>query len=146
MTTRLDFVKSRGNAPGTGNIEGASAAGLAIASANFLGFAMIALAGQINGATVPSLREAISHAVRADRDIMLDLGRVTSIDREGVQEFLACERLCQRNQRTLTLVNPSPVVRRVMQALSVHRVPTLYDSPKEASKPLLRSLLTARCA
>lgn len=153
MAARLDFVRGRrarrpilsvGNTRSARNSNLRQPLGLAVASASFPGLAVISAAGNVERATVPALRNVLRTALQAGRHIVLDLGRVTFFDEAGFRECVASRRLCQRNQHTLALVNPSPVVRQMVQILDVNRVLTPFASARDASKALMRGARLGR--
>ena len=78
---------------------------------------VLALRGQLDYASAPDLRAALSAAaIRDPRPprIVLDLGGVTSIDRVGVGTLVVANRICAQIGVDLAISNPSPLIRQLL--------------------------------
>ncbi|MEJ3746990.1 STAS domain-containing protein [Actinomycetes bacterium KLBMP 9797] len=78
---------------------------------------ILALRGEVDYASAPDLRAAISTAAarhpRPPR-IVLDLGGVTSIDHVGVGTLVVGTRICRQIGIDLAVSTPSPLIRRLL--------------------------------
>ncbi|MPY58350.1 STAS domain-containing protein [Streptomyces spongiae] len=78
--------------------------------------ALITLAGEIDLATAPLVREALAECLRDGiRSIDVDLTAVTFCDAGGLNAFLMASRLATDAGRTLRLHHPSQSVARVIE-------------------------------
>lgn len=78
---------------------------------------VLALCGQLDYASAPALRAALSTAVVRDPRpprIVLDLGGVTSIDRIGVGTLVVANRICAQVGVDLAVSNPSRLIRQLL--------------------------------
>jgi anti-sigma B factor antagonist len=78
---------------------------------------ILALRGEVDYASAPDLRAAISTAAARDPRpprIVLDLGGVTSIDHVGVGTLVVGARICRQIGIDLAVLSPSPLIRRLL--------------------------------
>lgn len=92
--------------------------------------------GEIDLATVPILRDALSEAVSRGRHIIVDLSDVTFIDSTGFREFLVHRRVCRENDRLMVLVNPRERVQHVIEMLNFYQMIPVYPSMDAAQTSL----------
>src|SRR6185503_8713358 len=71
--------------------------------------------GELDLATSPILRQALSDA--GDRDVVLDFADVSFCDSSGLAVLLRLARSLAPNGHTVTLLDPTPVVRRVLEVM-----------------------------
>jgi anti-anti-sigma factor len=92
--------------------------------------AMVRVAGKIDMVTVSALREALSFAVDgAVRRVLVDLAAVTFLDVGGVGALAtAADRLRNAGRGQLVVVDPSAVVRRILQLTGVDQQITIRTS------------------
>jgi len=80
------------------------------------------LVGEVDIATAPMLRQALSEALagtQADpQALTIDLTGVTFIDSTGLHELVEAAR-SEHSQRSITLRNPSPQVLRVIDIIGI---------------------------
>ena len=69
---------------------------------------------------------------QSDKRVLVDLGRVTRVDSNGLGALMACYSHAVRRQGMLKLLNPNPQVRRVLRITNIDSVVELYDSEEEA--------------
>jgi anti-sigma B factor antagonist len=92
--------------------------------------ASLALSGDLDLATVDTVRTAVNDALRdvACTGISLDLAEVTFIDSTGLGTLVAIRNLCRDRNITLVLRRPSPATRRLLQLSTLDIVFTVTDS------------------
>ena len=97
---------------------------------------LIRLEGEVDLTTAPLLEEAMQRAIDRGRDIILDLSDLTYIASSCLHVlFNGYERLNGRGKRIL-LAAPSPMVRRILEIVGLHRVFALLPSLEEAWRAL----------
>lgn len=92
------------------------------------------LAGELDLATVPSLREALFDFLPTD-EVHLDLSELTFLDSTGLHALLALAR-SRRGDGSVVLVNPSPAVMRVLEIVDIHRhalIEVQFLEPEQAA-------------
>ena len=81
---------------------------------------MITLAGEIDVATVVTVRESLADAARTTRgDVVLDLERVTFVDSTGIAALLVARQELLDEMRRLHLRRPSPRVTKVLAIMGL---------------------------
>jgi anti-anti-sigma regulatory factor len=84
-----------------------------------------ALSGDIDRATVPSLRaELLAFVMRTNGDVTLNCANLVSIDRDGVRSLLALRDWLRREGRCLHVVNLSDSLTREL------------DTPVSGGRPI----------
>ena len=73
-------------------------------------------AGMIDHANADWFAEYVFAALAefGQLNVQVDLGRIQSIDTAGLRSLLACHRRARAARRRFVIVNPAPVVRRVL--------------------------------
>jgi anti-anti-sigma factor len=86
----------------------------------------VTLAGEIDIATSPAVRQALMAAIEAGRALLaVDMAGVTFIDASGVNALLAAARLATEAGGGLSLLAPSQQVRKIVGILHLDaRLPT----------------------
>lgn len=92
--------------------------------------------GEIDLATVPILRDALTEAVSHGRHVIVDLSDVSFIDSIGFREFLVHRRICRENDRLMVLVNPRERVQRVLDMLNFFQMIPVYSTMDAARTSL----------
>lgn len=93
---------------------------------------VLALRGELDLATVPSLRDHLLEAVRTHQSVVLDLAGLTFLDSTGLGLLVsAVKRLSARNG-TLVVAAPSPTVRRVLEVSGLEAYLRIEASTGEA--------------
>ena len=77
------------------------------------GVAVYQCSGDLDGATAPVLDEAL--AGEGGRDIILDVASLSFCDSSGIAVLTRLARSLSRDGHTVTLREPSPMLRRVME-------------------------------
>jgi anti-sigma B factor antagonist len=80
------------------------------------GVTVLALAGDLDGRSVPEVQDGIGAAVRDGRDIVLDLSGVHYLSSGGLRVMLLLYRQAQCLGRRVVVVGMSEETRRLMQA------------------------------
>jgi len=76
----------------------------------------LAVAGEIDVASVPQVREALDAGCATDAPtVVLDLGAVTFIDSSGIGALIEIHRRLQAQRRQLTISHLNPSVLKVLQ-------------------------------
>jgi anti-sigma B factor antagonist len=75
------------------------------------------LAGEVDLAAAPRVESAIDEALAGEEgvDIMIDLDGVTFLDSTGLRVLVAAHSRCAGEGRSLTVVNPSASVSRILE-------------------------------
>jgi anti-sigma B factor antagonist len=83
---------------------------------------VVVVTGEIDIATVPDVDAAVGE-LRADgwRDVVLDLRPVEFLDSTGLSWLVSAERDAQANDWTLSLIDGSPAVARLLELTGLHR-------------------------
>lgn len=80
-----------------------------------------------------ALREAVSEALEAGaRNILVDLGGVTTIDSSGIGELVSAYTTVTNRQGKLKLVNLPPKVVDILQITQLIQVFEVHDNEQEA--------------
>jgi anti-sigma B factor antagonist len=73
----------------------------------------LAVRGELDLETVPTLRAAVQHAQRLRPTVRIDLAGVAFIDAVGIGALINLAADARRTGRRLVIDNPSPPVRRI---------------------------------
>src|SRR6059036_3944075 len=82
------------------------------------------LSGEIDAATAPVLHQALVIAMTDGRPITVDMRGVTFIDSSGLNVIVSSANEV-RSGEPLTVKDPSPVVRRVLDLFGMEKVPQI---------------------
>jgi anti-sigma B factor antagonist len=84
------------------------------------GTTLIALAGEIDLASVPALTTALDHALRdGDDNVVIDAAQLTFCDASGLGALAVAHTALARRGRRLTVVNATRRLRRSMELLGL---------------------------
>lgn len=77
----------------------------------------VRLAGEVDLAAAPRVESAIEDALAGEEgvDMMIDVDAVTFLDSTGLRVLVAAHARCAGEGRSLTLVNPSIAVSRILE-------------------------------
>ena len=99
------------------------------------GYVTLQVAGEIDLASAPTLREAALAALRHHgTTLWLDLGDVTFMDSTGLEVLLATRRRAELEGGSLTLCRLHPAVRRVIDVTGLDKLFTI--APGESCAPV----------
>jgi anti-sigma B factor antagonist len=89
-----------------------------------LGRVRLAVAGEVDLTNVRRLSAAIAEILHEPTvtELVLDVASLEFIDSLGVQALLEARRLAESRQARLSVVNPLPIVMRVLTVLGVHEL------------------------
>ena len=111
--------------------------------------AVLCLQGRIVNGETASLREAVNSQTRVGT-VVLDLGRVSTIDASGLGLMLELRRLSLAKGIRFKLMNVTKLVSRVLEVTRLDSVfevaPTIEFLPATSRMPSHRVLPFARCA
>ncbi|WDZ82629.1 STAS domain-containing protein [Micromonospora cathayae] len=96
------------------------------------GVRVLTPAGDIDVLVADVLREALTTAVTADRDVVLDLSRVGMIDSTGLGLLVRAHRDARQRNRTFCLVAPSRFVLTVLHTMRLDSVFLVFDHRTQA--------------
>lgn len=94
---------------------------------------LVTVAGELDLATGPHLREVLRGLLAASRNhVVIDLDRVTFIDSTGLGVLIAVHRRVTAAAGSLALVCNSPRCMRLMEITGMTRVFTFHDTAQDA--------------
>jgi anti-sigma B factor antagonist len=97
------------------------------------GAAVLTVEGELDMATSDRLRAAAENALREGcRHLVLDLAQVSFIDSTGVGALVAIRKLAIDREAALTLRDPSPPARRILELSTLVDVFTVETSDPPA--------------
>jgi anti-anti-sigma factor len=104
------------------------------------GTARVAVAGEVDLATTPVLRERLLRVLRDQRPDLLDvdLAGVTFLDCTGLGVLVAVRNAAIRAGRQMRVSHPQPIVRQVLEVtglLGVFTAPTIVAAPTGSGYP-----------
>lgn len=84
----------------------------------------VTLTCELDGVSVPPLRDRLTDLMgeQLARDMVLDIGGVTFLDSTALSLFVLLDKRLVRAGQRLTLLNPSPMARRVFQITGLEKV------------------------
>lgn len=140
--TVFESVTQRSDEPGEGQVRGARriaprdhAAAVSGKQRNMQlemymdgDVAVIALAGSLNGATAPDLREYFDQLAPGRCPVLLDLSRMSFLSGAGLRALVIVCRQAERNGARLTLAGVPAEVRAVMAATGFLEFFTVADT------------------
>ena len=90
--------------------------------------ATVAIAGELDLATAPPLRDHLSHLYASGvRNFVLDCSEVSFIDSVGLSVILALLRRCREEAGSLTIKAPSSVMTRTLEVAGLYEVLEIAD-------------------
>ena len=96
------------------------------------GCAVIRVGGEIDTRTAHRFNEAVTEASKLASHVVIDLDQVTFVDSSGLGALIVARNTAREGRRTVSLVSPPPVVRRLLGSTRLHDVFAIYDSQDEA--------------
>src|SRR5215469_83451 len=93
------------------------------------GYVAVSVAGEIDMATAPQLREQLASVVSGGAQrVVVDLAQVAFLDSAGTAVLTATHRVLAGKAGSLALASPSPAAWRVLSLLGVDQVIPVTDS------------------
>jgi anti-anti-sigma factor len=96
------------------------------------GCAVVRAGGEIDTRTVHGLDGAVAEAAALAAHVIIDLAQVSFIDSTGLGALLVARKSGRLRGRSMALVSPPPVVRRLLGSTQLHDAFAIYDSLTEA--------------
>jgi anti-sigma B factor antagonist len=96
------------------------------------GCAVVVTTGEIDLYTAPALRESLIRAGESSNRIVIDLTAVTFLDSTGLGVMLGAQRRARSTDRSVVLVGPTDMVKRVLHVTGLDRVFPTYARLDEA--------------
>ncbi|HUF31778.1 MAG TPA: STAS domain-containing protein [Acidimicrobiales bacterium] len=97
------------------------------------GFAVLAVSGEVDVATVPRLREQLHGLVaEGSNQIIVDLDGVDFLDSTGLGVLVGALKRVRSNDGDLHLICTQPRIRKVFEVTGLTKVFSLYDSVDDA--------------
>ncbi|TDC96577.1 STAS domain-containing protein [Actinomadura sp. 7K507] len=103
---------------------------------------IVAISGELDIATTPSLRERLNAALRdTGPHVVIDLSGVTFCDASGLALLVGARRRTQPRGVTLVLAGPRPQLNRLLRVTGLSRVFTVHPTVTAArlGRPGIRS-------
>jgi anti-sigma B factor antagonist len=118
-------------APGEKEHEAPMDLGIDVTENN--GWAVIAVTGEVDVATVPRLREQLHSLVaQGSHHIVVDLDAVDFLDSTGLGVLVGALKRVRTHDGELALVCTQPRIRKVFEVTGLTKVFSLFDSVDEA--------------
>lgn len=97
------------------------------------GYMVVGLAGRLDLAEAPVLREAVADVVAGGaRRVVLDLGGVECMDSSGLGALIGCLKITRQAGGDLRIARVGPRVQMVLELTSMDRVLPSYESAEKA--------------
>ncbi len=96
------------------------------------GCAVVVATGEIDLYTAPALRESLIRAGESSSRVVIDLTDVTFLDSTGLGVMLGALGRARTAERSVALVGPTDMVKRVLQITGLDQVFTTYVRLDEA--------------
>ena len=94
---------------------------------------VLAVSGELNADSVGRFRKAVAEAMgRQQRDFLVDLGSVTTIDSAGLEGLTALQRQCEEELGMVRVCRANPTLRKVFELTRLDRQLTLCETTEEA--------------
>lgn len=90
------------------------------------GFIVIALDGEIDLDTAPTVRKALLDHLKKGKSLLIDLAQVSYIDSSGIASLVEGLQMARKQGRDLALVAVSQRVHRVLELARLDKVFTLH--------------------
>jgi anti-anti-sigma factor len=87
---------------------------------------ILRVSGDEDRTTSGSRRRPISTALRATRDVIVDLSELEFADPSLILDLAVLAQRLRAHGRTLSLRNPKPHIKRLIELLGLHRQPSVF--------------------
>ena len=94
---------------------------------------ILRVAGNEDRTTSGTRRRPISTALRATRDVMVDLSELDFADSSLIIDLAVLAQRLRARGRTLWLRDPKPHIKRLIELVGLHRQPAVYVDPPPQS-------------
>lgn len=92
------------------------------------GVCVLGVAGEVVADTAPRFIQAAHDALAAQqRDFIIDLGRVTTIDSAGLEALTLLQRECEEQLGMVRLCTADAVIRKILEMTRLDRVFEIHD-------------------
>ena len=97
---------------------------------------LLRVTGEEDRSTIGHRRRPLSAALKATRDVIVDLSELEFADASLMIDFACLAQRLRARGRTLSLRDPKPHVRRLIELVGLHRLPAvLVISPEPVGAP-----------
>jgi anti-sigma B factor antagonist len=93
---------------------------------------VLAVCGDVDIATAPTLRDRLADAVGAYPGVVVDLGAVPFLDSTGLGVLVAAQNRAKSAGASLVIARPQRIVRNALRLVQVDTVIDVYESLDEA--------------
>ncbi len=99
-------------------------------------YGVLRVTGDEDRSTIGHRRRPISAALRATRDVIVDLSELNFADPSLMIDLACLAQRLRAHGRTLSLRHPQPHVRQLIELVGLHRLPSvLVIAPQSAAAP-----------
>jgi len=98
------------------------------------GYTIIGLEGDVDLSCSPDARKSILDALQADKNLLIDLGKVSYIDSSGVASLVEGYQTAKKQSLKFGLVGVSDAAMSVLKLARLDKVFPIYDSVEEYEK------------
>ena len=110
----------------------------AVHPVDLVGAPGLAIEGEVDVSTAPSLEPALDEAIReTEGAFVIDLSDLEFLDSSGLSVLLRARALLGRDERGLAVICPPGTVRRLFEIAGVRDLLFLFDSREEAAAALV---------
>ena len=106
--------------------------GFGVTEDRYNGTVALALAGELDIATIPQLQEVLDRARDEAPELTLDLRRLTFLDSSGLRIILTEHSRAQDAGRTMRIIRGPDAVHRVFELTGTTELLTFVDAPAAA--------------
>ena len=97
---------------------------------------VVSVAGELDQATVPRLREELTPALEGDGSVIVDLDGCGFIDSTGLSLLVESRRQLTDGVREFAVCSPDDEVRRLLELTGIDKAISLYDTRDDAVSAL----------
>jgi anti-sigma B factor antagonist len=98
----------------------------------------LALTGELDLASVPTLQAHLKAVAKTDDNLIVDMSALLYIDSTGAKALLDAQRAYSRTGRRLGLAAASPTTRRILEVLGLETVLPMFPTVDAAPHQLRR--------
>ena len=125
---KLPFVDNAPSSLGSGS-RSDSPASLEVSISQMEDRTLVVLAGELDDATVPTLRNALLDPIEHLKDhLVLDIGMLTFLDSSGLGLFVSVHKKLESKGCSLTIFAPTPMARRVLEITGLTEILTIQPA------------------